>query len=445
MAKKSKVGIIVNVATKKAEEGVKRLEGGFRKLFSLKGAGILFVLQSLGSALGTVLRAVNKTLEEFKNLEESTNAVNVAFGDGAEIIHEFAKSAPRAVGLSRQAFNQLSSNVAGSLQTLNLESEALANTTILLSTVASDLASVYNTDVNQALEAIQSGLTGMPLPLRRFSIELSKGALEQTAFALGIDKTFNSMSQQEKIILRILTILNQSKEELGDFINTSDSLANKQKINAANMEQSLATLGAQIAPLASSWETFIAQSTEGLVQLGFKTREFFLKNSKFLAELFGYEEDIKRLTEDINELYIERGEHAKAWLEIEDDIEQNRKDTIATLEAEIERLSKIIKGEEDKADILREQNRIKGETLNLLDQELEKQGLKSGGRLLFAPGSAGSRGITELERQIAPQAFDDRQGEDQVRSYLNQLIGHYARQTTVSPTSDTYFGSKVNL
>ena len=54
------------------------------------------------------------------DLEESMNAVNVIFGDTADEILDFSKTASQAVGLSSSEFNQLSAELGAMLKNVGV-------------------------------------------------------------------------------------------------------------------------------------------------------------------------------------------------------------------------------------------------------------------------------------------------------------------------------------
>ena len=92
------------------------------------------------------------------DLEESMNAVNVVFGDSADIIKDFADNSASTIGVAASDYGQLSAELGSLLKNVGYSSVDAANETNILGQRAADMASIFNTDVTQALEAIQSGL-----------------------------------------------------------------------------------------------------------------------------------------------------------------------------------------------------------------------------------------------------------------------------------------------
>ncbi len=209
------------------------------------------------AAVGTAMVAVgaagvfamNKAVESASNLQESINAVEVVFGKGAKTILEFGKTAAKSVGLATSEFNQMSAVTGALLKDVGLSMEEAAKLTNDLTIRASDLASVFNTDVSDAMSAINQALRGETEAIRRFAGDVTDATLEMFLLSKGINKSVTELTQQEKRLFRVQLIMEQTANVAGDFANTSDSLANRQRILAASFEDTKAKLGDGLLPV----------------------------------------------------------------------------------------------------------------------------------------------------------------------------------------------------
>lgn len=182
-------------------------------------------------------------------LEEAVNAVNVVFEDAAGTIEDFGEGSARAVGLAESEFLQMSTTLGAALQNAGLSADEAAESTINLTKRAADMASVFNTDVSDALGAIQSALRGETDPIERFGVSLTAAAVEARALALGFERVDGEFTAAAKSAARLSLILEQTDKVAGDFANTSDSVANAQKIMAAEFENTKARLGEALLPV----------------------------------------------------------------------------------------------------------------------------------------------------------------------------------------------------
>jgi hypothetical protein len=202
-----------------------------------------------GAAVGGVAVVMgNKAANSASDLAEAQNAVNVVFKDSANILLDFAKTADKTTGLSQKAFLGAATPIGAALQNVGLNSKQAAGEAVNLTKRAADLASIFNTDLNSALTAIQAGLRGEADPLERFGVGLSDANIKTYALKTGIASAGKEMTDQQKVTARLGLFFEQTNKIQGDFVNTSDQLANKQRINAARFENLQATIGEKLLP-----------------------------------------------------------------------------------------------------------------------------------------------------------------------------------------------------
>lgn len=195
-----------------------------------------------------VLDFAKTTIAAFSNLEESVNAVNVQFEEGSGVIKDFARDAATSVGLSTASYQQLSVTTGALLSNFIEDNRAAAEETNNLTQRAADLASVFNTDVEEALVAVQAAIRGESEPIRRFGVLLDDVSVRAKAVALGLAETTKEVDNQAKAQARLAIIYEQTDKVAGDFVNTADSLANVQKVLAAEFENAQAEVGEALAP-----------------------------------------------------------------------------------------------------------------------------------------------------------------------------------------------------
>ena len=182
------------------------------------------------------------------DLAESANAVAVTFGDAASGIEELGKKASTAVGLSAKDFNAFAVQFAGFTQQLTNADRDIVDVTDELTVRIADFASVMNLDVPDAASKFRQALSGETEGMKQFGIDVSAAAVETYALANGIADSAASMTEAEKVQARYGLLMESTAKMSGDFANTSDGLANQQRILAAEMENVKATVGAAMVP-----------------------------------------------------------------------------------------------------------------------------------------------------------------------------------------------------
>ena len=227
-------------AGKRGGGGVSALSGQVKKLGGLV-AGAFAAKAVLDFAKG----AINSATE----LEESINAIDVVFEDGAQTLHDYGKTAATSVGLAQSEFNALATNTGALLTNFGFTQQQAADETINLTERAADMASVFNVDVGEALFAVQAGLRGETEPLRRFGVSLDDATIRARAVELGLAATTAEVDKNAKATAALSLFYEQTDKVQGDFANTSGSLANQQRILAAEFENAKAEIGNALLPV----------------------------------------------------------------------------------------------------------------------------------------------------------------------------------------------------
>jgi len=215
-----------------------------------KGArSLISMFKKVGAAIGIAfsLNAIRKfassCIDLASDLTEVQNVVDVTFGDGADKINNFAKSAAKAFGLSELEAKRYTGTLGAMLKSMGLTSKQVYDMSMQLTCLAGDFASFYNLDSKTAFEKIRSGIMGETVPLKQLGINMSAANLQAFALTQGITKQYSAMSEAEKVLLRYNYLMSVSKDAQGDFARNSNSWANQIRLLKLNLDSLKATLG----------------------------------------------------------------------------------------------------------------------------------------------------------------------------------------------------------
>lgn len=203
-----------------------------------------------------------KSIDLASDLNEVQNVVDTTFGDSADQINEWAESAGEAFGLSELSAKQYTSTLGAMLKSMGMSEDATTEMSIALAGLAGDMASFYNLDPDEAFEKLRSGISGETEPLKELGINMSVANLEAFALSQGITTAYDSMTQAEQATLRYQYIMQATADAQGDFADTSDSLANQQRILQMEVENLSADLGQALLPAALSVVEWLRQMVE---------------------------------------------------------------------------------------------------------------------------------------------------------------------------------------
>ena len=189
------------------------------KSFSILGSKALVGAFSIHKITNAISSWITKSNDYVENL----NLFTVSMGEYAESAQKYAETVGEAMGIDPSTWMR-NQGVFMTLATgFGVASDRAATMSQQLTQLGYDLSSFFNISVEDAMQKLQSGLSGELEPLRRLGYDLSQAKLQAVALSLGIDKTFNSMTQAEKSQLRYYAIMTQVTKAHGDMARTLDA------------------------------------------------------------------------------------------------------------------------------------------------------------------------------------------------------------------------------
>ena len=214
--------------------------GGFFQ--SLKTTGVLVGIRMLRSEL-------SKAITESNDYQEDLNLFTASMGQYAKEAQEYAENVGEIMGIdpakwmrNQGVFNTLLSGFGSVADRSYLMSKNLTQ-------LGYDISSFFNISVEDAMQKLQSGISGELEPLRRLGYDLSQAKLEQTALTLGIEKSVSAMTQAEKAELRYYAIMTQVTTAQGDMARSLEAPANQLRIFQAQLTQASRAIGNIFIPI----------------------------------------------------------------------------------------------------------------------------------------------------------------------------------------------------
>lgn len=237
----------------------------------LKFGTMIYGLSRLASMIGTAITKSNE-------YQENLNLFTVAMGEYAQEAFDYGQTVSEVLGIdlsdwirNQGVFNTLLTGFGDTAERAALMSKNLTQ-------LGYDLSSFSNISVADAMQKLQSGISGELEPLRRLGYDLSQARLEATALSLGIDKSVQSMTQAEKAELRYYAIMTQVTTAQGDLARTLEAPANQLRVLSAQFNMAARSIGNIFIPALNA----ILPYAIAVVQV---IREI----ADAIASLFGFE------------------------------------------------------------------------------------------------------------------------------------------------------------
>ena len=199
-------------------------------------------------------------------LQEQVTATEAVFGKNSKTMRLWADGATAAFGQSRREALQYSNSFGTLANSIGLGDRKQMSFSKSLTKLSSDMASFKNTTIQEAAEALQSGLVGETEPLRRFGIFLNDAKLKAKAFEMGLSDGKSVLDEHAKALAAYEIIMEtaQRTNMKGDFARTANNYANQVRVLQSNVENLKAVLG---KPLMGAANEAFAGFNETLPQL----------------------------------------------------------------------------------------------------------------------------------------------------------------------------------
>lgn len=260
-----------NASARKATSTTGQFTSGLK---ALNVAAVAITFRKIGHFIAQAVTESNK-------YQEDLNLFTVALGQYADEAKEYAEYVSDIMGIdpaqwlrNQGIFNTLLTGFGDTAERAQLMSQNLTQ-------LGYDLSSFFNISIEDAMQKLQSGISGELEPLRRLGYDLSQARLEQTALNLGIKESVANMTQAEKAELRYYAIMTQVTTAQGDMARTLEAPANQLRILQAQLTQAARAIGNifipalnAILPYAIAVVQVIREIANALANLaGFKLTE----------------------------------------------------------------------------------------------------------------------------------------------------------------------------
>ena len=229
-----KIGQIATATDKASKSGQKA---------SISFTDLYYKLKTATRGFQMVGKSIYSAIQKSSDYVENVNLFTVAMGDYADEAKEYAETVGEALGIDPGEWMR-NQGVFMTLATgFGVAGDRAAVMSKNLTQLGYDLSSFFNISYEDAMQKLQSGLSGELEPLRRIGYDLSQAKLEATALELGIDKTVSSMTQAEKAQLRYYAIMTQVTTAQGDMARTLNAPANQLKVFKSQLNMAAREIG----------------------------------------------------------------------------------------------------------------------------------------------------------------------------------------------------------
>lgn len=238
---------------------------------ALKLGGFVVSLRTAANWIGKAITLSNK-------YQEDLNLFTASMGKYAAAAQEYAENVSEVMGIDPAEWMRNQGIFNTLLTGFGSVSDRAYTMSKNLTQLGYDISSFFNISTEDAMQKLQSGISGELEPLRRLGYDLSQARLQQTAYTLGIKESVSAMTQAEKAELRYYAIMTQVTTAQGDMARSLEAPANQLRILQAQFTMAARAIGNIFIPILNK-----------LIPIGIAVLQIIRDIANAIAELFGFQ------------------------------------------------------------------------------------------------------------------------------------------------------------
>lgn len=286
-----------------------------------KAAGVAVAAAAAGIGIAAVKMA-GESIQAASDLEESQSKVTAVFAEQADQVMQWAESSSSAFGQSQQQALEAAGTYGNLFRAFGLSTTAAREMSTTMVELAADLASFNNTSIDDAIQALRSGLSGETEPLKRFGVALTDARMRAEALAAGIYDGNGALDAGQKAQAAYALIMKDTTLAQGDFSRTSDGLANTQRTLTAAVDNAKASIGVGLVNALQDLTDAVGGpggAAKAIEDAGFRLGLFvegLANSSEALGDVQVTSKDTRREIERLADIYRDAGGGIQGFIAI---------------------------------------------------------------------------------------------------------------------------------
>ena len=264
----------VNTALNKTKNSIKNVQSSLSdKVLSNLSSGLRFgvLVAGIKGVTSTIGNFVNSSNEYIENM----NLFKVSMGEMADEAQDFIDKFSGALGVDPSGLMRYMGLFNNLIEGFGIGSEEAYTMSKNLTQLSYDMSSYLNIPIDEAMQKLKSGIAGEIKPMRAVGVALDQATLQETAYALGINKRVSEMTRAQKTELLYYQIMQKTKNMQGDMGRTILQPANALRVLQQQFTQLGRAIGNIFIPILTALIPYIMVLTQWLTTLAQSIANFF--------------------------------------------------------------------------------------------------------------------------------------------------------------------------
>ena len=154
-----------------------------------------------------------------------------------------------SIGLTTQQYKNGATTISTYYKNMGMSTEQTAKLSDETMNLVADLGAVVDMPFDEAMDRFKSGLMGNYEALDVFSVNLSAATLENSEYVKSLGKSWNQLSDNEKMMAAYNEILRQSQPMTGLAAQEAESFGMKFKLLKEQISETVGQIGSNLLPV----------------------------------------------------------------------------------------------------------------------------------------------------------------------------------------------------
>lgn len=211
--------------TGQAEKSSSKIGSVFSKIGTGVGKAAKVIGTGIGVAAGALGGLTVKSLNMAGELEQNMGGSEAVFGKYAGKMQDTAKKAFSNMGLSTSDYLATANKMGALFQGAGFDVEKSMSMSQDAMQRAADVASIMGIDTSAAMEAVAGAAKGNFTMMDNLGVAMNETTLANYALEKGMKKSYDQMTQQEKIGVAMEMFMDKTAYAAGNYAKENETLA----------------------------------------------------------------------------------------------------------------------------------------------------------------------------------------------------------------------------
>lgn len=179
---------------------------------------------------------------------EAEGRFNLLMGSMGDEARAFSVKLREELGLNEFQVREQISSFFQMSQTMGIAKDTGLDMAKGLTVLTADMVSLFNLEPDAAFDKLHQAMLGNSRGLKELNIIVDENTIKQTAMTHGLIRQGDEMTEQQKVLARYLTILDQTQKVQGDLARNLDSPTNQLRKMTNEVKQAAIELGQALMP-----------------------------------------------------------------------------------------------------------------------------------------------------------------------------------------------------